>query len=49
METINQCYICKSWFVELSLERAKVPDQVGYLEKPVCKECLKEIQERSKT
>ena len=47
IETINRCYICKEWFEEKVLKSARVPDQSGYVEKPVCSGCLDEIKTRS--
>ena len=44
---INQCFICRNWFWEEVLDTAPMPDQVGHVQKPVCRKCLKEIEERS--
>jgi hypothetical protein len=47
IEIINQCYICKEWFEEKVLKVIRIPDQSGYVEKPVCPGCLDEIKTRS--
>lgn len=47
VESIDKCYICGLYFEENVLTKVNVPDQVGHIQKPVCKGCLKEIEERS--
>lgn len=47
IESIDQCYVCKDWYNEPSLQYIKIPDQNGYVKKPICKACLHKIEVRS--
>ncbi len=47
-QAIRKCYLCDQWFIESVLEEIKVPDQAGYVKKAACKQCVKEVEERSK-
>ena len=40
---LNQCFICKAWRLEESLAPVEVADQVGYVQKLICKECMEKI------
>jgi len=42
----NQCYLCKEWWLEEDLVLIKIPDQAGYVEKPVCVDCLWKVKEK---
>ncbi len=44
--TIDQCYICKDWWLKERMKTANVPDQTGYVAKPICPICLKNVRER---
>ena len=48
MEAIQQCYVCKEWFDEKVLLKVKVPDQTGYVEKPICPECIRKLRKDRK-
>lgn len=40
---LNQCFLCKGWFLEKDLKPIEIPDQAGYVQKRGCKKCLDEI------
>jgi hypothetical protein len=40
---LNQCYLCKGWYLEKNLQPVEIPDQAGYVQKRGCKRCLDEI------
>jgi hypothetical protein len=42
---LNQCYLCKAWYLEKNLQPIEVPDQAGYVKKQSCKACLRVIME----
>lgn len=38
---LNQCYLCKGWFLERLLKPVEVPDQgSSYVQKLACRKCL---------
>jgi len=45
---LNQCYLCKVWRLEKELRPVEVPDQVGYVKKLACEDCLNQIGVESK-
>ena len=46
---LNQCYLCKGWQLEKNLSPVEVPDQVGWIEKKACQECLGKVMDRVKS
>ena len=40
---LDQCFLCKAWHLEEDLLPIEVPDQVGYVQKLGCENCLDEI------
>lgn len=50
-EKIDQCFICKDWFLEGTLKVANLKESEfsyhPYVKKPICKRCLERIRERS--
>ena len=47
LPTIEQCYVCRAWLFAKVIRYANVPDQTGYVKKPVCKSCIDQIRDRS--
>jgi hypothetical protein len=48
LESIQKCCVCEKYFDEKVLTAVKVPDQGGgYIQKPICKSCLWDIEDRS--
>ena len=46
-KAINKCFVCGLWLFETDLEQIKIPDQAGYVKKPICKRCIRDIEGRS--
>lgn len=47
VDAIEKCYICGNYFIEAVLQKVRVPDQGGYVLKPVCKTCIENVESRS--
>jgi len=46
---LNQCFLCKGWFLEKHLRPVEVPDQGGsYIQKLACKKCLSKAEKAEK-
>jgi hypothetical protein len=43
---LNQCYLCKGWYLEKNLSPIEIPDQAGWIEKKACQECLNKILDK---
>ncbi len=45
---VNQCYLCKGWYLEANLQAIEIPDQgSGYILKLSCQKCLGPIPNAS--
>lgn len=47
LEKIDRCYICAEFFDATVLKPVKVPSQGGDVDKPICDQCLQDIEVRS--
>ena len=45
---LDQCFLCKKWYLEKVLSSIEVPDQTGWIEKKACQSCLKSILSEDK-
>lgn len=43
LRRLNQCFLCKGWFLEATLKPIEIPDQAGWIEKKACRKCLNQI------
>jgi hypothetical protein len=48
MPRLNQCFLCRAWKVEKNLSPIEIPDQVGWIEKKACQECLNKVMDEVK-